>query len=1528
MSTVSISDSGGFEGSNILRSIDTSGGGAIQFRYEMFTIKDAFEIRLDGQSIFKTGFVSGSRSGSFSVNINQGSDLRVIVATNDTNTGWNYDVEYVGRPCENVHNDVVAQLERITRLEVDLGKKLAQADTISLLEGNLNDLRALTTTAYLATAAEALQLAGTFAGLVVGAAGASTAALVLSIGGAFAGLGKSIYESGKLGISDAPSIGALVGNAATVFSSNKYAKAIFYGAETLKALASAGQVNVDGLDLAKWQAELQSINKNIKKLEAQLNDAKAAKASAASLNDDIKRMIDDLQQEYHDANNACFGSGSGALTILASEDSGGVESATASTAIIEVDNPFSGGFSYYGTDSDDLIEVRLRNLPIDLGAITGEEGIRVAGANSAQFLPLGDMDGDGASELALGGFDGAGAFLEIYLSGEGAYDQPGFALGDFSPGDLVGLEGVVRISGAGIITSSAVSLDDFTGDGEQELAFVRFDSGSGHYDVLFESNFATNAPAIDAADGTLDGIVFADFFGAHKVVGNDQYIYEIKNISDLNSNGVSEIALFFAGGATVLYDDQFGALDATDGAVDGVADLQLLTLAHGFTIYAPFSGFQFSASNHLDFADVNGDGFTDIIIGGYARGATESETRIFLGDVGGAASFDAADGSANGVIDLEAGLAPDLRIISNNEFSGLFVSGSSDLTGDGVADLYINDAQNNAAHIIPGSAGMINTLDSASGTQDGEFLLDDIAAIGGYTIQSSTSDFYQGDVSGDFNGDGVNDIIYSLGDEILVLPGGAANLPALDDADGVSDHRIEIDLIDGDEFLRFLNEGFADGNIYDMEAAGDVNGDGVDDFIVSSFENSSGTSSTNVIYGGPTLDVLAQENISNFINGEAGDDTIIGSAATDVFAIGTGNKIIDGGDGDDVAVFAGDFAEFTIATSGEQTTVTNNSSGDITTLTDVEIADFQDQQHVIAGDLLDELPSLAVLNSSVAENDPSGGFVFTLSQPNISPVTIDYRIIPVTGDANDVDTTDQSITFAPGTTSGIIPIGVVDDSSVEAPETFQLQIIGLTGVDRILDPADDDYADLESIVTVFDDDGGAPDLLVEIIEPVDPEINSNATYEFKVTNNGTGGATGVTLSASVSGLEPGTADFDIGDIPIGESRSVFLTGVHQFASEAAAYAEISYNEEIYLQDLGLTNSLVDVSSIAPDPADLAFFLPDVDLVGNQIVLTVDAENIGPGIATGIEVPVTLPNGASVTSFSAIQGTFDDALNIWSVGNMRDGLSRGIELTIDVAEGASGFFSASGSAFEDDPDPSDNTTQLIQLIGGVGAAETLLGGAGVDVIFGFGGGDEISGGDGDDAIHGGSGDDLLVGGAGDDELKGHGDNDTIQGGDGHDELVGGLGNDRVIGGDGNDLVKGAGGDDNVVGGEGNDTVQGHQGNDIAKGIGGDDRVGGLSGDDRILGGAGVDTLIGGADDDLFIYRPGDGADTILDFTPGSGSQDAIALRSSGEDFDTFAEVLAAATDQGSNLLINFGGGDTLLLEGIQKSDLHQDDFVFS
>ncbi len=96
------------------------------------------------------------------------------------------------------------------------------------------------------------------------------------------------------------------------------------------------------------------------------------------------------------------------------------------------------------------------------------------------------------------------------------------------------------------------------------------------------------------------------------------------------------------------------------------------------------------------------------------------------------------------------------------------------------------------------------------------------------------------------------------------------------------------------------------------------------------------------------------------------------------------------------------------------------------------------------------------------------------------------------------------------------------------------------------------------------------------------------------------------------------------------------------------------------------------------------------------------------------------------------------------------------------------------------------TSGADVMSGGDFADSFRGLGGNDWIRSGGGGDIIDGGGGIDSLDCGNGNDTARGGAGDDRLEGRAQNDSLAGGSGNDWLTGGLGSDVLTGGSGRDV----------------------------------------------------------------------------------------------------------------------------------------------
>jgi Ca2+-binding RTX toxin-like protein len=239
--------------------------------------------------------------------------------------------------------------------------------------------------------------------------------------------------------------------------------------------------------------------------------------------------------------------------------------------------------------------------------------------------------------------------------------------------------------------------------------------------------------------------------------------------------------------------------------------------------------------------------------------------------------------------------------------------------------------------------------------------------------------------------------------------------------------------------------------------------------------------------------------------------------------------------------------------------------------------------------------------------------------------------------------------------------------------------------------------------------------------------------------------------------------------------------------------------------------------------------------------------------------------------------------------------------------------------------------------GNGLNNQLWGNTGQDVLNGL---------DGDDYFDGSGGGDTFVGGKGDDSyVVKDGDTVTEQANEGLDIVYTGINNyvlptnvenlyfngqyGQVGFAFGNELNNSI-----YINGGGNTIAYGFEGNDVLKSSGGSDTLNGNNGNDTLIARSGNDTLTGGAGDDTFFI--GTGNHIITDFGAGAGVHDRIDLGdfkpsnfSFGQNvFRDLADVLAHATQNGANTVIDLGAGNSLTLQNVQKSALHPDDFIWS
>lgn len=229
--------------------------------------------------------------------------------------------------------------------------------------------------------------------------------------------------------------------------------------------------------------------------------------------------------------------------------------------------------------------------------------------------------------------------------------------------------------------------------------------------------------------------------------------------------------------------------------------------------------------------------------------------------------------------------------------------------------------------------------------------------------------------------------------------------------------------------------------------------------------------------------------------------------------------------------------------------------------------------------------------------------------------------------------------------------------------------------------------------------------------------------------------------------------------------------------------------------------------------------------------------------------------------------------------------------------------------------------VIEHAKGSAFGDTIIGNEAANVIHGNGGADTIYGGQGNDSLIGGQsladstdGSDVMYGDKGNDTLLGNAGNDTLYGGsgiaddsDGSDLIYGGFGADVIYGNAGNDSLYGGGA-----------LVAPNDSNDLIYGGSGNDQLFGNGGSDTLVGGNGNDTLHGGIGDDVYRIESGAGVDLILLFEgAGVAGGDTLQISSSlnGKNFASAADVIALAQSVSTGIWFDFGGGNSLTIQGI-------------
>ncbi|MBK8611717.1 MAG: FG-GAP repeat protein [Chitinophagaceae bacterium] len=563
-------------------------------------------------------------------------------------------------------------------------------------------------------------------------------------------------------------------------------------------------------------------------------------------------------------------------------------------------------FVYHGSASG--LSAIPNSTPDDANLPNAHFGVSVAGA--------GDVNGDGFSDVIIGAhlyndnlpYFKEGRVFAYYGSASGLssspnwfrddadQDQSGFGISVASAGDVngdgysdviigaygyddgpFGSEGrafVYHGSAGGLSTIPNSVLDD----ADQSLAYSGFSvasvgdvNGDGYSDVMMGAYLYNDGANNDEGRAFLYYGSSTGLSATPKCILDDadlagaKFGWSVASAGDVNGDGYSDVIIgapFYNDGPNTIEGRAF----VYHGSPSGLSAVPNNTPDDANQIDASFGWSVASAG------DVNGDGYSDVIIGApdYDDGANTDEGRAFI-----------YHGSAMG-LSASPNSTPDDADQAGAKF-GISVACAGDVNGDGYSDVIIgaysyDDGANlneGRAFVYFGSAGGLSA--SPNNTPDDA---DQANANFGYSVAGA----------GDVNGDGYSDVIigawrYNDGantqeGRAFVYYGSVTGLSA--SPDNSPD--------DANQAFAYFG--------YSVAGAGDINGDGYSDVIIGAYgfnDGANGQEGRAFIYHGSSSGLSANPNNTpddadqpgaNFgwsvaaagdVNGDGFSDVIIGA---------------------------------------------------------------------------------------------------------------------------------------------------------------------------------------------------------------------------------------------------------------------------------------------------------------------------------------------------------------------------------------------------------------------------------------------------------------------------------------------------------------------------------------------------------------------------------------------------------------------------------------------------------------------------